>query len=71
MLISLSIAQLEEITGGKAQGTRRDQLISQISIDSRQILHAEQTLFVALRGAKADGADFIPDLINESACMTP
>ncbi|MCU0402682.1 MAG: UDP-N-acetylmuramoyl-tripeptide--D-alanyl-D-alanine ligase, partial [Algoriphagus sp.] len=65
MLISLSIAQLEEITGGKAQGIRRDQLISQISIDSRQILHPEQTLFVALRGAKADGADFIPDLINE------
>ena len=65
MLSSLSIAQLEEITGGKAQGTRRDQLISQISIDSRQILHAEQTLFVALRGAKADGADFIPELIEE------
>lgn len=65
MLNSLSIAQLEEITGGKAHGCRRDQLISQISIDSRQILHAEQTLFVALRGAKADGADFIPELIEE------
>lgn len=65
MLTSLSIAQLEEITGGKAHGSRRDQLISQISIDSRQILHAEQTLFVALRGAKADGAQFIPQLIEE------
>lgn len=65
MLTSLSIAQLEEITGGKAHGSRRDQLISQISIDSRQILHAEQTLFVALRGAKADGSDFIPNLIEE------
>lgn len=65
MLNSLSIAQLEEITGGKAHGSRRDQLISQISIDSRQILHAEQTLFVALRGAKADGADFIPELMEE------
>lgn len=65
MLTSLSIAQLEDITGGKALGSRRDQLISQISIDSRQILHPEQTLFVALRGAKADGADFIPELIEE------
>lgn len=65
MLSLLSIIQLEEITGGKTQGREFSGLISQISIDSRQILQPESTLFVALRGAKADGADFIPTLIEE------
>ncbi|MFN3996808.1 bifunctional UDP-N-acetylmuramoyl-tripeptide:D-alanyl-D-alanine ligase/alanine racemase [Algoriphagus sp.] len=65
MLNSLSIAQLEEITGGKGLGKEFSGLITQISIDSRQIIHPEQCLFVALRGAKADGADFIPTLIFE------
>lgn len=64
MLSSLSITQLEELTGGKAQGKEFSGLITQISIDSRQIIQAEQCLFVALRGVKADGADFIPSLIQ-------
>lgn len=62
MLSPLSVAQLEEITGGKATGRKLPGLITQISIDSRQVIHAEQTLFVALRGAKADGADYIGPL---------
>lgn len=65
MLSSLSIAQIKEITGGKTHGKEFSGLITHISIDSRQILQPEQTLFVALRGAKADGADFIPTLIEE------
>lgn len=65
MLSPLSISQLAEITGGIILGTRHDHWITQISIDSRQILHAEQTLFVALKGSKADGADFIPQLLEE------
>lgn len=65
MLSSLSIAQLEKITGGKALGKEFSGVITQITIDSRQIIRAEQCLFVALRGAKADGADFIPTLISE------
>ncbi|MBA4299983.1 UDP-N-acetylmuramoyl-tripeptide--D-alanyl-D-alanine ligase [Algoriphagus alkaliphilus] len=64
MLSSLSITQLEELTGGKAQGKEFPGLITQISIDSRQIIQPEQCLFVALRGVKADGADFIPTLIQ-------
>ena len=63
MLSALSVAQLEEITGGKATGREFTGLITQISIDSRQVIHAEQTLFVALRGAKADGADYIGPLV--------
>jgi Alr-MurF fusion protein len=65
MLSSLSIAQLIKITGGEALGREFSGLIAQISIDSRQIIRPEQCLFVALRGAKADGADFIPALISE------
>ncbi len=64
MLTSLSITQLENITGGKALGREFSGSIAQISIDSRQIIQAEQCLFVALRGAKADGAAFIPFLIS-------
>ncbi|GAA0877492.1 bifunctional UDP-N-acetylmuramoyl-tripeptide:D-alanyl-D-alanine ligase/alanine racemase [Algoriphagus jejuensis] len=63
MLSQLSIAQLEKITGGVALGQEFSGLISQISIDSRQIVQTDTTLFVALRGAKADGADYIPALV--------
>src|SRR5690606_38415105 len=63
-LTSLSITQLEKITGGKALGREFSGSIAQISIDSRQIIQPEQCLFVALRGAKADGAAFIPFLIS-------
>ena len=65
MLSPLSISQLGEITSGKVIGKLPDLQVTQVSIDSRQILHPEQTLFVALRGAKADGADFIPQLLDE------
>lgn len=65
MLTALTIAQLEEITGGKALGKESMGTITHISIDSRQIIQPEQCLFVALRGAKADGADYIPSLILE------
>lgn len=65
MLIPLSPAQLEQLTGGKPKGKIVNHRITQISIDSRQIIHPEQTLFLALRGAKADGAQFIPGLLEE------
>lgn len=65
MLTPLSIEQVKQITGGEVRGKVYQNLISQISIDSRQILHPDQTLFAALRGAKADGAKFIPELIGQ------
>ena len=64
MLSVLSRSHLEQITGGKGLGKDPDQPIAQISIDSRQVLHPEQTLFVALKGAKADGISFIPELLE-------
>ena len=56
MVLNLTIPQVLEITSGQLIGKFTAVLISKISIDSRQILQPDQTLFVALRGAKADGA---------------
>ena len=59
MLTNLTRSLLEQITEGRGQGKDPGQAITQISIDSRQVLHPEQTLFIALKGAKADGISFI------------
>ena len=64
MLISFTPSLLEKITAGNGQGKAQSQPISQISIDSRQILHPQQTLFVALKGAKADGISFVSELLD-------
>lgn len=69
MFQEISHKQIAEITGGSITNADDELLISQIAIDSRQILHPENTLFVALRGAKADGVSFIPKLI-ESGVIT-
>lgn len=40
------------------------QVIERIEIDSRNIVFPETTLFIALDGAKTNGIDFIPELIE-------
>ena len=64
MLTPFTVPLLEQILGSKGLGLAFSQGISQISIDSRQVLHPEQTLFVALKGAKADGINFVDSLIE-------
>ncbi|MFZ9187513.1 MAG: Mur ligase domain-containing protein, partial [Algoriphagus sp.] len=64
MLANFTRSLLEQITGGKCHGRDSGQAITQISIDSRQVLHPEQTLFVALKGAKADGISFVSELFD-------
>jgi alanine racemase len=64
MLTPLTLPLLEQILGSKGLGKVPGQGIAQISIDSRQVLHPEQTLFVALKGAKADGITFVASLIE-------
>ncbi|MEN2280701.1 bifunctional UDP-N-acetylmuramoyl-tripeptide:D-alanyl-D-alanine ligase/alanine racemase [Algoriphagus sp. SE2] len=64
MLIRLTIRQVAEITQGQLLGDSSSRLISQIAIDSRQIIHASESLFVALIGAKANGSTFIPMLFE-------
>lgn len=64
MLTPLTRSLLEQILGSKGLGKDPGQAVAQISIDSRQVLHPEQTLFVALKGAKADGISFVPELLE-------
>jgi len=64
MLKGLTIEQVANITKGKLLGSPNGKIITQIAIDSRQIIHPSQTIFVALRGAKVDGSVFIPALIE-------
>ena len=64
MLVPFTVPRLEQILGSKGLGLAPNQGITQISIDSRQVLHPEQTLFVALKGAKADGITFVDSLIE-------
>lgn len=64
MLTPFTVPRLEQILGSKGLGLAPSQGITQISIDSRQVLHPEQTLFVALKGAKADGITFVDSLIE-------
>lgn len=68
MLSALAIAEVAQITGGDLIGIDHSLQIAQISIDSRQTVQPKQTLFVALRGAKADGADYILRMIEEGVC---
>lgn len=64
MLQALRITEVAEITAGVLSGKPHEVLLSQIAIDSRQIINPAHTLFVALKGAKADGKTFIPSLIE-------
>lgn len=65
MIQSLNPDQIAQITSGVLSGPRTDTTIRRIAIDSRQVIDPTHTLFVALKGAKADGARFIPDLIAQ------
>lgn len=64
--MKLTIKQVQNIVAGEIVAIRdEDLLISDISIDSRQI--SENALFVALSGEKFDGHDFAQQSINSGA----
>ncbi|WP_297336870.1 bifunctional UDP-N-acetylmuramoyl-tripeptide:D-alanyl-D-alanine ligase/alanine racemase [Algoriphagus sp.] len=65
MLRNLNPDQIASITSGEIQGLASSGSIRRIAIDSRQVIDPAHTLFVALKGAKVDGARFIPDLIDQ------
>lgn len=65
MLQELSLDKIADLTEGKILAGKAENVITHVSIDSRQIINPEKTLFVALRGAKADGKDFIPALATQ------
>lgn len=65
MLETLSLEKIALLAGGKILSGQKTFEIAQISIDSRQLINPGKTLFVALRGAKADGEDFISELVQQ------
>jgi alanine racemase len=64
MIQPLTAHQICEIINGQILSGNQDALIHQVAIDSRNILQPYSTLFIALKGAKFDGHDFIPTVIE-------
>ena len=62
-MIKLTSAKIAEILGYKGQVIKAE--IVEISTDSRTV--DDKTLFIALKGEKFDGHDFILDVLNKGA----
>lgn len=59
-----TIKQIAEVCGGDLIGTYNAS-VDQFLIDSRQLLHAEGTIFFALTSNRNDGHSFIPSLVQK------
>ena len=56
------LKQISEIVNGRLLGTGADLWVSDLLIDSRQLVNASQTLFFALTSERNDGHKYIQDL---------
>ncbi|UJP65668.1 bifunctional UDP-N-acetylmuramoyl-tripeptide:D-alanyl-D-alanine ligase/alanine racemase [Mongoliitalea daihaiensis] len=65
MLRELSVQEIVKITAARLEQGYAQQSFAQVSIDSRTVSQPYNTLFVALKGAKFDGHQFIPELIAQ------
>mgnify|MGYP002526408483 FL=1 len=66
MIVSYyDIEQITDILDGKFIGNRTDYKIKYLLIDSRKILHAQASLFFALRGERHDGHEYIAELYDK------
>ena len=64
MIQSLTTEEIRKIVGDQQESKAEPVLIHHVIIDSRSMLQPEHTIFVALKGAKFDGHDFIPELFE-------
>lgn len=64
MIQSLTTEEIRKIVGDQQEAKAKPVLIHHVIIDSRSMLQPEHTIFVALKGAKFDGHDFIPELFE-------
>lgn len=62
---ALTASQIAELTSGKLLSGSKDSFIHAIVIDSRNILNPSNSLFVALKGAKFDGHEFIAEVYEQ------
>lgn len=59
MIRPLSSSRISQVVDGSLVKTESDREILYVTVDSRNLIQPESTLFVALTGAKYDGHDFI------------
>ncbi|AFL83772.1 UDP-N-acetylmuramoyl-tripeptide--D-alanyl-D-alanine ligase [Belliella baltica DSM 15883] len=64
MIQSLTTEEIRKIVGDQQETKAEPVLIHHVIIDSRSMVQPEHTIFVALKGAKFDGHDFIPELFE-------
>lgn len=57
--------KIAEVIGGKFIGFRQEYKIKYLLIDSRKILHAQASIFFALKGERNDGHQFIAELYDK------
>jgi len=67
MICTYSIAEIASVVGGELQvsGISPEYPISGIFTDSRSMFQTENSLFIALRGARNDGHLFVPGLAEK------
>lgn len=65
MIQSLLTTQVCEIVHGFLLHGAEEGIISHIIVDSRNVVYPDTTMFVALKGAKSDGHDYIKELYEK------
>ena len=59
-------SELEKITGGRILRLENDNEVSKFRIDSRKATKLKSDVFIAVKGTRNDGHDFIPELELEN-----
>ena len=67
---SMSLREIAAVCGGTYFGeeTKLDMEVTGVAIDSRKV--ADGYLFVPIKGARVDGHDFIPQVMEKGALCT-
>src|SRR5258706_10869051 len=63
--MNYTIKNIRSIVSGKFLQFDQDDIIENLVIDSRKIFSAPSSLFIALRGPRRDGHQFIPELFEK------
>lgn len=66
--MKLTINEIAAACGGQLHGTVADSIVQHITIDSRQV--QQGSLFIPLKGERADGHKFIPGIWEKGAVCT-
>ena len=67
-MIQMSIAEMAQIMGGRANGDIELSNQAQFHFDSREVRAGD--IFLALKGERADGHDYVADAISSGAALS-